>query len=153
MVYVHVVISASHVNCEVYKKLYHILQHILVQADVAHCQCVYVQLDRDAEQPHYSRLTSQSSISSRLSVSVEHVMKVMEYHPKYLQCFQRAHYYLMHDDGSLPFDYRHYIAIMVSRPPVICLLFVSKQNCALNNLIRKLCGSHSLWSLRYITTR
>lgn len=42
-------------------------------------------------------------------------MNVMAYHPNYLQCFQRTHYYLMHEDGSLPFDYRHYIAIMVSQ--------------------------------------
>ena len=41
-------------------------------------------------------------------------MSVMAYHPKYLHCFQQTHYYLMHEDGSLPFDVRHYIAIMVS---------------------------------------
>jgi len=72
------------------------------------------QLDVDSERPHYSRLTSQSSISSHLSTSIDHVMSVMSHHPKYLHCFQRTHYYLMHEDGSLPFDYRHYIAIMVS---------------------------------------
>jgi len=71
--------------------------------------------DGDAERPHYCRLASQSSISSHLSTSLEHVMSVMAYHPKYLHCFQQTHYYLMHEDGSLPFDFRHYIAIMVSR--------------------------------------
>lgn len=72
------------------------------------------QLDSDSEQRPYHRMTSQSSISSHLSASMEHIMSVMAHHPKYLHCFQRTHYYLMHEDGSLPFDYRHFIAIMVS---------------------------------------
>ena len=97
----------------------------------SHCQqFVCVQLDEDA---HCSRLTSQSAISSHLFASLEHVMNVMAYHPKYLQCFQRTHYYLMHEDGSLPFDYRHYIAIMVSTQCChlyTCLLFLSIQNCS-----------------------
>ena len=86
-----------------------------VTLPVCMCLCLCVlQLASDAERRQYCRLTSQSSISSHLSTSVEHVMCVMAHHPKYLHCFQQTHYYLMHEDGSLPFDYRHYIAIMVS---------------------------------------
>lgn len=80
------------------------------------CTCVWcTQLaDGESERPHFCRLASQSSISSHLSASLEHVMSVMSFHPKYLHCFQQTHYYLMHEDGSLPFQYRHYIAVMVS---------------------------------------
>ena len=70
--------------------------------------------DGSVEHPHSCRLASQSSISTHLSTSLEHVMNVMAYHPKYLHCFQQAHYYLMHEDGPLPYHDRHYIAIMVS---------------------------------------
>jgi sestrin len=68
----------------------------------------------DMEREHYGPRTSQSSICSQLSASMEHVMHIMAYHPKYRRCFQHTHYYLMHEDGPLPFDYRHYIAIMAA---------------------------------------
>jgi len=80
------------------------------------CVCVCVcgfKLGSDIERRHFDRMTSLSSISSYLSASMEHIMSVMAHHPKYLHCFQQTHYYLMLEDGSLPLDYRHYIAIMV----------------------------------------
>uniref|UniRef100_A0A8D0FNX2 Sestrin 3 n=1 Tax=Strix occidentalis caurina TaxID=311401 RepID=A0A8D0FNX2_STROC len=36
----------------------------------------------------------------------------MGYHPQYLDSFLKTQHYLMHMDGPLPFDCRHYIAIM-----------------------------------------
>uniref|UniRef100_A0A8C0HRZ1 Sestrin 3 n=1 Tax=Buteo japonicus TaxID=224669 RepID=A0A8C0HRZ1_9AVES len=36
----------------------------------------------------------------------------MGYHPQYLDSFLKMQHYLMHMDGPLPFDCRHYIAIM-----------------------------------------
>ncbi len=45
---------------------------------------------------------------------LEHMIQVMGYHPLYLQCFLTTEHYMLHGDGPLPFNYRHYIAIMVS---------------------------------------
>uniref|UniRef100_A0A8C2YCC0 Sestrin-3-like n=1 Tax=Coturnix japonica TaxID=93934 RepID=A0A8C2YCC0_COTJA len=36
----------------------------------------------------------------------------MGYHPRYLDSFLKTQHYLLHMDGPLPFDCRHYIAIM-----------------------------------------
>ena len=35
-------------------------------------------------------------------------------HPEYLAAFTRTQHFIMRGDGPLPFDMRHYIAIMVS---------------------------------------
>ena len=35
-------------------------------------------------------------------------------HPEYLTVFSRTQHFIMRGDGPLPFDMRHYIAIMVS---------------------------------------
>lgn len=45
---------------------------------------------------------------------LETVTQQMGYHPQYLDSFLKTQHYLMHMDGPLPFDCRHYIAIMVS---------------------------------------
>lgn len=45
---------------------------------------------------------------------LEAVTQQMGYHPQYLDSFLKMQHYLMHMDGPLPFDCRHYIAIMVS---------------------------------------
>lgn len=45
---------------------------------------------------------------------LEAVTQQMGYHPQYLDSFLKTQHYLMHMDGPLPFDCRHYIAIMVS---------------------------------------
>lgn len=44
---------------------------------------------------------------------LDHVTQVMGYHPKYLDVFMRTQNFLLRGDGPLPYDYRHYIAIMV----------------------------------------
>ncbi|ESO84167.1 hypothetical protein LOTGIDRAFT_155490 [Lottia gigantea] len=43
---------------------------------------------------------------------VPNIIQLMSYHPDYLDCFLKTQHYLLHEDGPLPFDYRHYIAIM-----------------------------------------
>ncbi|KAK6169973.1 hypothetical protein SNE40_018479 [Patella caerulea] len=43
---------------------------------------------------------------------VPNIIQLMSYHPDYLDCFLKTQHYLLHEDGPLPFDYRHYISIM-----------------------------------------
>uniref|UniRef100_A0A8D2J2E1 Sestrin 3 n=1 Tax=Varanus komodoensis TaxID=61221 RepID=A0A8D2J2E1_VARKO len=45
---------------------------------------------------------------------LEAVAQQMGYHPQYLESFLRMQHYLLHMDGPLPFDCRHYIAIMAA---------------------------------------
>lgn len=45
---------------------------------------------------------------------LENFIQVMAYHPQYVESFLRAHNHLLRGDGPLPYDYRHYIAIMAS---------------------------------------
>ncbi|XP_013784844.1 sestrin homolog isoform X2 [Limulus polyphemus] len=45
---------------------------------------------------------------------LDHVTQLMGYHPQYLDPFLRTQNYILKGDGPLPFDYRHYIAIMAS---------------------------------------
>ena len=46
---------------------------------------------------------------------LEHMVQVMGYHPQYLEAFLKTQQYMLRGDGPLPYDYRHYIAIMVSQ--------------------------------------
>lgn len=45
---------------------------------------------------------------------LDHVSQVMGYHPSYLEQFLKTQNYILRGDGPLPFDYRHFIAIMVT---------------------------------------
>jgi len=45
---------------------------------------------------------------------LEHMVQVMGYHPQYLECFLKTQQYMLRGDGPLPYDYRHYIAIMAA---------------------------------------
>ncbi|XP_067160218.1 sestrin-3 isoform X2 [Apteryx mantelli] len=45
---------------------------------------------------------------------LEAVTQQMGYHPQYLDSFLKTQHYLLHMDGPLPFDCRHYIAIMAA---------------------------------------
>uniref|UniRef100_A0A8B9T489 Sestrin-3 n=1 Tax=Anas platyrhynchos TaxID=8839 RepID=A0A8B9T489_ANAPL len=45
---------------------------------------------------------------------LEAVTQQMGYHPRYLDSFLKTQHYLLHMDGPLPFDCRHYIAIMAA---------------------------------------
>lgn len=44
---------------------------------------------------------------------LDHVTQLVGFHPSYLECFLRTQQFLLREDGPLPFDYRHFIAIMV----------------------------------------
>lgn len=44
---------------------------------------------------------------------VDAVSQQMASHPQYLESFLRTQHYILHMDGPLPLQYRHYIAIMV----------------------------------------
>jgi len=46
---------------------------------------------------------------------IDHAIQLMAYHEDYLEVFLRTHHFLLRGDGPLPFTYRHYIAIMVSK--------------------------------------
>lgn len=48
---------------------------------------------------------------------IEAIAQQMGYHPHYLDSFLRLQHYLLHMDGPLPFDCRHFIAIMVRARP------------------------------------
>lgn len=52
------------------------------------------------------------------------VTQQIGYHPEYLKEFLKTQHFLMQGDGPLRYDYRHYIAIMVSNIPM-CVLFCS----------------------------
>ncbi|XP_064601161.1 sestrin-3-like [Liolophura sinensis] len=42
------------------------------------------------------------------------VSQIMGYHPQYLESFLKTQQQLLHGDGPLPFDYRHYIGVMAA---------------------------------------
>ncbi|XP_019871631.2 sestrin homolog [Aethina tumida] len=45
---------------------------------------------------------------------LDHVSQVMGYHPSYLDHFLKTQNFILRGDGPLPYDYRHYIAIMAA---------------------------------------
>lgn len=45
---------------------------------------------------------------------LDHVTHVMGYHPQYLECFLRTQHFMLRGDGPLPYDYRHYIAMIAA---------------------------------------
>lgn len=45
---------------------------------------------------------------------LDHVSQVMGYHPAYLDHFFKTQNFILRGDGPLPYDYRHYIAIMAA---------------------------------------
>ena len=46
---------------------------------------------------------------------MEHILQCLGYHTNYMECFINTHKYLLHGNGPLPYDHRHYIGIMVSK--------------------------------------
>ncbi|XP_055619869.1 sestrin homolog isoform X2 [Toxorhynchites rutilus septentrionalis] len=48
------------------------------------------------------------------NTELDHVTKVIAYHPRYLQHYLNTQNFVMHCDGPLPFEYRYYIAIMAA---------------------------------------
>lgn len=47
-------------------------------------------------------------------IELDHVSQVIGYHPSYLEHFLKIQTFIMQGDGPLPYDFRHYLAIMVS---------------------------------------
>ncbi|CAH1798599.1 unnamed protein product [Owenia fusiformis] len=45
---------------------------------------------------------------------LENCLHVMGLHPQYLDCFLKTQNYILKEDGPLPYDYRHYIAMMAA---------------------------------------
>nr|XP_006813000.1 PREDICTED: sestrin-1-like [Saccoglossus kowalevskii] len=45
---------------------------------------------------------------------LDHITQVMGFHPQYLEHFFRTQNFMLRGDGPLPYDYRHYIAIMAA---------------------------------------
>lgn len=45
---------------------------------------------------------------------LDHVSQVMGYHPTYLDHFIKTQNFILRGDGPLPYEYRHYIAIMAA---------------------------------------
>lgn len=61
-------------------------------------------------------------------IELDHVSQVIGYHPSYLEHFLKIQTFIMQGDGPLPYDYRHYLAIMVSNLLLI-FLFYFKVGC------------------------
>lgn len=47
-------------------------------------------------------------------IKLDHVTQVIGYHPKYLEHFLRTQNFIMYGDGPLPYNYRHFLAIMAA---------------------------------------
>ncbi|RLU24359.1 hypothetical protein DMN91_002447 [Ooceraea biroi] len=45
---------------------------------------------------------------------LDHVSRIMASHPSYLEHFLRTQHFILRGDGPLPYDYRHFIAIMAA---------------------------------------
>lgn len=57
---------------------------------------------------------------------IDDVVRVMSFHPVFLKEFVKFHNYLMYSQGVLPYESRHYIAIM-SASRHKCLYLVNQQ--------------------------
>jgi sestrin 1/3 len=55
---------------------------------------------------------------------LDHVTQVIGYHPRYLEHYLKTQKFVMDSDGPLPFDYRHYLAIIVSNRHMISRVLV-----------------------------
>lgn len=47
-------------------------------------------------------------------LELDQVTQVIGYHPRFLDHFLRTQNFIMNGDGPLPYDYRYYLAIIVS---------------------------------------
>lgn len=75
------------------------------------CQRVNTQVMVNAEKERASLLFKKALVSRG---SVDAVSQQMASHPQYLESFLRTQHYILHMDGPLPLQYRHYIAIMAA---------------------------------------
>ena len=66
-------------------------------------------MDTDDEQSQ-SILVESFLFSGR----VTNIISLLAFHPQYLDCFIRTQYFMMRGEGPLPFNWRNYLAILVS---------------------------------------
>ncbi|XP_056150664.1 sestrin-3 [Lampris incognitus] len=75
------------------------------------CQRVQKQAMVNAEKERASLLLMKALVSRG---SEDALSQQMASHPQYLESFLRTQHYILHMDGPLPLQYRHYIAIMAA---------------------------------------
>ncbi|XP_060105398.1 sestrin-1-like isoform X2 [Heteronotia binoei] len=90
------------------------------------CQRLQVAKMSTSDKERTPQLLFVKALASR--GRLEAITQQMGYHPQYLDSFLRMQHYLLHMDGPLPFDCRHYIAIMK-------LLKISEQSWSLAELV------------------
>ncbi|XP_053130287.1 sestrin-1-like isoform X2 [Hemicordylus capensis] len=90
------------------------------------CQRLQVAKMNTSDKERTPQLLFVKALASR--GRLEAITQQMGYHPQYLDSFLRMQHYLLHMDGPLPFDCRHYIAIMK-------LLKISEQSWSLAELV------------------
>lgn len=76
------------------------------------CQRVQKQVLKVSVEKERASLLYMKALASRGSVDA--VWQQMASHPQYLESFLRTQHYILHMDGPLPLQYRHYIAIMAA---------------------------------------
>uniref|UniRef100_A0A8C9EZA1 Sestrin 3 n=1 Tax=Pavo cristatus TaxID=9049 RepID=A0A8C9EZA1_PAVCR len=73
---------------------------------------IVVKMSGGGSEPERPQFLFVKALASR--GRLEAVTQQMGYHPRYLDSFLKTQHYLLHMDGPLPFDCRHYIAIMAA---------------------------------------
>ncbi|CAB1337231.1 unnamed protein product [Coregonus sp. 'balchen'] len=76
------------------------------------CQRVQKQVMKVNAEKERVSLRCMKALASRGCVDT--VSQQMASHPQYLESFLRTQHYILHMDGPLPLQYRHYIAIMAA---------------------------------------
>ncbi|KAM9413410.1 sestrin-3-like [Salvelinus alpinus] len=76
------------------------------------CQRVQNQVMKVNAEKERASLRCMKALASRGCVDA--VSQQMASHPQYLESFLRTQHYILHMDGPLPLQYRHYIAIMAA---------------------------------------
>ncbi|KAK6298439.1 hypothetical protein J4Q44_G00314940 [Coregonus suidteri] len=76
------------------------------------CQRVQKQVMKVNAEKERASLWCMKALASRGCVDA--VSQQMASHPQYLESFLRTQHYILHMDGPLPLQYRHYIAIMAA---------------------------------------
>ncbi|KAJ8401837.1 hypothetical protein AAFF_G00378080 [Aldrovandia affinis] len=76
------------------------------------CQRGQNQMVKASSEKERASLLCAKALTSRGRLDA--VSQQMTFHPQYLESFLRAQHYILHMDGPLPLQYRHYIAIMAA---------------------------------------
>lgn len=68
-------------------------------------------------------------------LELDQVTKVIGYHPRFLDHFLRTQNFIMKGDGPLPYDYRYYLAIIVSIKIFFFGKFLEKYYCTKKSVL------------------